>query len=105
MDHRPRLGQIVVFVLGCVGATGVRATESIKVEGLNQAPRASIAPEVQSALSAEGVRIQDDQGHPVAEIWRRKAIPGSEKPSGPKGTIQFPFLADGELLGVLQFNA
>src|SRR5215831_4866324 len=73
MDHRPRLGPIVVLVLGCVGATGVRAQESIKVEALKQAPPSSIAPEVQSALSAEGVRIQDDQGHPFAEIWLRKA--------------------------------
>jgi hypothetical protein len=98
------LGPIVVFVLSWVGAAGVRAQESIKVEALKQAPPSSIAPEVQSALSAEGVRIQDEQGHPFAEIWLRKTIPGSEKPSGPKGTIQFPFLADGELLGVLQFN-
>ena len=37
------------------------------------------------------------------EIWLRKATPGSEKPAGPKRAIQFPFLADGELLGVLQF--
>ena len=37
------------------------------------------------------------------EIWLRKATPTSEKPSGPKGAIQFPFLADGELLGILEF--
>src|SRR5205814_9633104 len=45
----------------------------------------------------------DQQGRTVAEIWLRKATPGSEKPAGPKRAIQFPFLADGELLGVLQF--
>ena len=33
----------------------------------------------------------------------RKSIPGSEKPAGPKGQILFPFLADGELIGLLEF--
>ena len=110
MDDRqwtrgPRSRPIVVLLLSCLGAPGVLAQDSIKVEALKQGPPAGIAPEVQSALSAPGIRVQDQQGRPVAEIWLRKAIPGSEKPSGPKGAIQFPFLADGELLGVLQFTA
>src|SRR5205823_14273793 len=46
---------------------------------------------------------QDGTGRIVAEIWLRKTTSCSEKPTGPKGAIQFPFLADGELLGVLQF--
>jgi hypothetical protein len=54
-------------------------------------------------MAAEGIRIQDDQGRTFADIWLRKAIPSAEKPAGAKGTIQFPFLADGELLGLLQF--
>ncbi len=32
-------------------------------------------------------------------------MPSSEKPSGPKDTIQFPFLADGELLGVIRLSS
>ena len=52
---------------------------------------------------AEGHRIQDKQGHTIADIWLRKGVPGSEKPDGPKEAVQFPFLADGELVGVLQF--
>ena len=45
----------------------------------------------------------DDQGKPYAEFWLRKAIPASEKPGAPQGAIQFPFLAEGELLGALRF--
>ena len=56
-----------------------------------------------TSLFAQGYRIQDDQGRTLADLWLRKATPSSEKPAGPKGAIQFPFLADGELVGVLQF--
>jgi hypothetical protein len=93
----------VFFLLFCTCGTGGRAQESLKVEVLKQTPPSSVAPEVQSALSGQGLRIQDGQGRNWVDIWLRKATPGLEKPSGPKGAIQFPFLADGEMLGVLEF--
>lgn len=96
---------LLFFLLGSVTGLGVQAQEAIKVEALQQAPPSSLAPEMQAALGAQGVRILTEQGRPLAQIWLRKAIPGSEKPAGPKGAIQFPFLADGELLGVLEFAA
>jgi len=93
----------IFFLCFSALALSTHAQESLKVEALKQTPPSSIAPEVQSALSGQGFRIQDGQGRNFAEVWLRKAIPSSEKPSGPKGAVQFPFLADGELLGVLQF--
>src|SRR5690606_8836893 len=57
------------------------------------------APEIAVTLEAKGYRISEEGGGPLAEIWLRKAIPASEKPAGAKGAIQFPFLAQGELLG------
>ena len=42
---------------------------------------------------------------PFAEVWPRKTAPASAKAGGPKGVIQFPFLKDGELLGVLEFTS
>jgi hypothetical protein len=86
-----------------VGATAGVAQDSIKVAVLKQPAPESIAAPVRSTLSGEGYRIQDGQGRTVADIWIRKAIPASEKPGEPKGAILFPFLADGELVGVLQF--
>src|SRR5262249_39073479 len=50
----------------------------------------------------QAYRIKDEQGGDFARIWLRKATPASEKPGEPKGVIQFPFLADGELVGVLE---
>jgi hypothetical protein len=86
-----------------MGATAGFAQESIKVAVLKQPPPGSIAAPIRSDLNGHGYRIQDEQGRPFADIWLRKAIPGSEKPGEPKGAILFPFLADGELVGVLQF--
>jgi len=79
------------------------AQESITIASLKEPPPQSIAAEIRNALIPEGHRILDKQGQTVANIWMRKGVPGSEKPEGPKGAIQFPFLADGELIGVLQF--
>lgn len=94
---------IVLLGLLFAGGTGAYAQESIKVEARKQTPPASLAPEVLGALSPESIRIQDGEGKDFAEIWLRQTTTCSEKPAGPKGVIQFPFLADGEFLGVLQF--
>jgi hypothetical protein len=92
----------VSFIL-LMGATAGIAQESIKVTVLKEPPPGSIAAPIRNDLTGQGYRILDDKGDSLADIWLRKAIPGSEKPGEPKGAILFPFLADGEILGVLQF--
>ena len=92
-----------VFVSLLAGAAAVSAQESIKVTALKQPPPESIAAPIRNDLSGQGYRIQDEQGRTFADIWLRKAIPSSEKPGEPKGAVLFPFLADGEVVGVLQF--
>jgi hypothetical protein len=88
-----------------VAATAAAAQDSLKVEAVKQGTPASISSEILQAIDGQqAFRIQDGAGGDFARIWLRKATPGSEKPSGPKGVIQFPFLADGELLGVLEFD-
>ena len=62
-----------------------------------------IAAPLQKELRDEGTRVLSSDGKPLAEIWIRKSIPASGKPTGPKGTIQFPILQEGELLGVVKF--
>jgi hypothetical protein len=78
------------------------AEDAYKVTELKQAPPSSIAPQISATLYPQGYRITDGAGKPFAEIWLRKSIPASGKPAGAKGVIQFPFLAESELLGVLQ---
>jgi hypothetical protein len=81
------------------------AQESYKVEILKEAPPKDLAAPIRESLSGQGYRVLDAQGKPYAEFWLRKAVPASAKPSGPKGTVLFPVLAEGELIGALRFPA
>jgi hypothetical protein len=99
---RPHLVMASVGLMIALSATS--RAQPYKIEPLKQAPPASIAPAVRDALRTEGYKVLDDKGKTYAEIWLRKAVPASEKPSGPSGAVQFPFLAEGELLGALRFE-
>lgn len=92
---------IVLALLLVVPAA--RGQDSYTVEPLKSGPPEGLTAPVKAALAVEGVRVLDAEGKPFAEIWVRKAIPASGPPAGAKGTIQFPVLAEGELLGALRF--
>jgi hypothetical protein len=94
---------ILFSLLFCVQSATVLAQESYKVSVLKQAPPQTVAVAIRELISEQGFRIQDDKGQTLADVWLRKTIPGSEKPAGPKGAVLFPFLADGELIGILEF--
>jgi len=92
---------VLLVLIAPVAALG---QESYKVEVLKEAPPSALAGPVRDALSPEGYRIVDGKGKAYADVWLRKAVPGSEKPAGPSGSIQFPFLSEGELLGAWRFT-
>jgi hypothetical protein len=87
----------------CTWALSGLAQESYKVSVLKEPPPESVAAELKGSMNGQAFRIQDGQGNTLADIWLRKAVPTAGKPAGPSGAVQFPFLADGELLGLLQF--
>jgi hypothetical protein len=95
---------ITVSLLLLTASSTVWAQESIKVVELKQSPPGSIPASLRETLSPQGYRIQDGQGRTFLDMWLRKGTPASEKPSGPKEAVQFPFLADGELLGVIDLS-
>ncbi len=86
-----------------VATSAASAQESLKVTALKQAAPETISAAVRTALAEEGYRVQDEQGRTIIDVWPRKSVPSSDKPAGPKGAVQFPFLADGELVGALRF--
>jgi hypothetical protein len=97
---------IASILLACVTLAGVETDQaSMKVEVLNEVPPKALGAAICNVLNAHGYRIRDESGHPFMDIWLRKGIPSSAKPAGAKGTIQFPFLVEGELLGACQFAA
>jgi hypothetical protein len=81
------------------------AQDTYKAEAMKGAPPEGVPVAIRKELADEGIRILNGEGKAFAEVWLRKAIPASAKPSGVKGTIQFPFLAEGELLGAVRFVA
>ncbi len=92
------------FVAACLLSATAKAQDSYAVQPLEGAPPDSLATTIKADIaSTGGVRLMDDKGKAVAEIWVRKSIPASARPSGAKGAIQFPVLAEGELLGVIRF--
>jgi len=96
-----RLLRVIPLVVA-LGPAVVLA-EEYKVEVLKEAPPASLAGAIKGVLDAQGYRVVNDSGKPYADFWLRKEIPASAKPGAPEGAIQFPFLAEGELLGALRF--
>jgi hypothetical protein len=96
---------VLFCLLFSAQTTAVLAQGSYTVSVLKEAAPAATAAAIRELISDSGFRIQDEKGQTLADIWLRKSIPASEKPSGPKAAVLFPFLADGELIGVLQFTA
>jgi hypothetical protein len=99
----PRSFSIASFLL-LVSSTAL-SQETYKVEVWKEPPPAALSSAVRGVLETEGYRVLDGKGNPFVEIWLRKGVPASEKPSAPKGPVQFPFLSEGELLGALKFSA
>jgi hypothetical protein len=81
------------------------AQEAYKVEELKKTAPAVISAAIGATLPAQGFRVLDGQGKPYVDLWVRKSIPAASSPSGTKGVIQFPFLAESELLGVIELHA
>jgi hypothetical protein len=99
--HRVNLAGLA-FAFLAFGPAAARAQE-YKIEPLKDAPPATLSAAVRATLAPEGYKVLDGQGKVLAEVWLRKLVPASEKPGGFKGQIQFPFLAEGALLGALRY--
>src|SRR5690242_17105815 len=97
--HRVSLSWLVFALL----PASALAQDSYKIEALKEPPPSGLSAAVRGVLAGEGYKVVDGQGKTYAELWLRKSVPASEKPAGPKGTVQFPFLSEGELLGALRF--
>jgi len=93
----------VAWALVTLCAASASAQESYKIEPLKEAAPAELSGAIKGQLSAQGYRVVDGQGAAYAEFWLRKSVPAAGKPAGAKGTVLFPVLAEGELLGALRF--
>ena len=94
------LAPIFVLLAGTASAQG-----PLKAEALKSGPPDGLSAAVKKEISETGVRVLTAEGKPFADVWLRKAITASGKPAGAKGTVLFPVLGEGELLGVVKFAA
>lgn len=102
MRHRRAL---LLAVLSLAFSPALSIAASYKIEPLKEAPPEALASPVKSALADSGYRISTDDGKPFLDLWLRKDVPAKSAPGKPKGAIQFPFLAEGELLGAVRYQA
>lgn len=95
-----------VVLLHCGGAVGqsIKNGEKLKVEVLKEEAPEEVAGPLRDVLAPEGIRVSREDGKPWIDLWLRKAIPATEEPAGPKGTILYPFLQPGEYLGAVRLH-
>lgn len=99
-----RLALLVGAVSALASVPAAHAADAFKVEALKEAPPSTVAAPLREALADQGYRVVDAKGKTYADIWLRKAVPASEAPGPPKGSVQFPYLGVGEFLGVLRYG-
>lgn len=62
----------------------------------------AVSPAIRAVLGKSGWEVLGDDGKPLLKIWFIDKVKANAKPGGPKGNVLFPFLSEGELLGVVE---
>ncbi len=95
--------QLLAFLLSFVFVPAVFAdNNNYNVESIGELKEAAVAEAVRGALEPKGVRVLDDKGNAVCEVWFRKEIPTTkdEIPGAMFGQIP-----EGSFIGVINFPA
>jgi hypothetical protein len=98
---------MVRALLSCllVGLSSVPVlAQELKVEVLKEPAPEAVATPIRQTLEAQGYRVFQD-GKPLVDVWLRKAVPASSKPEGAKGSVLYPFLKEGEVVGAARYAA
>ncbi|WP_169974312.1 hypothetical protein [Tautonia rosea] len=90
---------IVAALLG----SSASAQDSYSTEVLSEAPPEDLAAPLRETLAEEGIRVLDAKGEPYLDLWLRKSLPTQGEITGPTGSVIFPYLQVGELIGAVRF--
>ncbi len=82
----------------------VASAQELKVEVLKEAAPSAVAAPIRETLGEQGFRVIQG-GKPLVDIWLRQAVPASAKPSGAKGSLLYPVLTEGEVVGAARYHA
>lgn len=93
----------LILVLMLAGSSrGMAQATGYKVEPVGALAEAKIAEAVRKSLQEKGLRVLDEKGKAVCEIWFRKEIPtGKDDVPG----AAFSQIPEGALIGVINFPA
>jgi hypothetical protein len=78
------------------------AQDSYSTEVLSEAPPDDLAAPIRETLAEEGIRVLDSDGKPYLDLWLRKSLPTQGDITGPTGSVIFPYLQIGELVGAVR---
>jgi len=79
------------------------AQTSYRVQVVEEAPPAGVAPDVAAVLGAQAIEVQGPQGV-LCRLWLRKQVPARSNPASMLG-VAYPDLEPGTLVGVLELPA
>jgi len=91
--------QLFAFLL-LIALAPLALAENFKVESIAALKDSAVNEATRSALDDKGLRVTDDKGKTVCDIWFRKEIPaGKEEIPG----ASFGQIAEGTFIGVINF--
>lgn len=92
------------LALAMLAALPAFAQGDYKVEAINGLPPGDVSKILEDALQAQGARLLDGGGKPVAEVWLAKTLDGAANPSS-SGDIIYGSVQPGAFVGVLHYPA
>lgn len=96
--------RLIALIAALSMSSAALAQGPFKAEVLKEAPPTALGASLTAELASTGYRVVNGDGKPYADVWLRKATPASGKPVGPVGTIQFPVLVEGVLMGAVRYT-
>jgi len=91
----------LVLAIQIAAALSALAQGNYKVEAIGGAP-ADVPAAIQATLDTQGVRVTNDQGAVLCEVWLLKTLPASPNPSTSSDVLYGTFPV-GALVGVVHF--
>jgi len=81
---------------------GLAFGQTYKVQNAGAPAAGQIPQPLQSALESQGVKVQNDQGGTLLEVWFAKTV-ATNSSASPSSDYLYSSLTDGEFIGVLHF--
>jgi hypothetical protein len=91
---------VVLLMIALSPAAFANKFDNYKVDSISALTDTKVPEAVRKALDSKGLRLTDDKGKPICEIWFAKSVPtATAEVSG----AHFGQIAEGALVGVINF--